>query len=111
VQVVRATISQDLWRQHSGTRAVDVTLSMARVIEELRQAIDLKAKDRKLPPGVRSHLALALDATRLPGLGFDWIVREFRHSQGLWAASLGFKSIWLVGPITRLTWRLDSKDV
>lgn len=37
-----------------------------------------KAKDRKIPKPMRSKLVLALDATRLPGLAFDAIVRKFR---------------------------------
>jgi len=109
VQVARASVSQGLWQQLRYTSAVNRTLTTAMVVKELCDAIQLK--ERKLVPSVRCSLVLALDATRLPGFGFDRIVQEFRRSQGSWAASLGFKSIWLVGPITRLTWRLDSEHM
>ncbi len=107
VQVVRAIASQTIWLQLSNTGSAQKSLSPMEVTRELRAAIASKGSDSKLPPPVRRCLVLALDATRLPGLGFDAVVRNFRDTEGEWAASLGFKSIWLVGPTPRLTWRID----
>ena len=56
----------------------------------------------------RSNLMLALDATRLPVLGFEDVVEEFQARFGTWIKSLGFEAVWLVGPQDSLTWRLDN---
>ena len=70
-------------------------------------AIETKANDRRIPQSSRCGLLLALDATRLPALGFDAVVEAFRNDWGLWTKSLGFDSVWLIGPSESMTWRLD----
>lgn len=64
---------------------------------EIRAAIEAKAQDRKVSKALLSQLVLALDASRLPGLAFDPIVRQFREREIVWAASHGFAAVWLVG--------------
>ena len=59
------------------------------------------------PGQLRTKLLLALDATRLPGLAFDAIVREFLTVHRDSVRRYGFAAIWLVGPLVRLVWRLD----
>jgi hypothetical protein len=49
-----------------------------------------------------------LDATETPDLAFTQIVNSFRAYHGMWAKELGFKSIWIVGPVEDLVHRLDS---
>jgi hypothetical protein len=105
VQVVRAIASQSLWRRLATEGAVNSRARVDEIVQSLRAAITLKAE--RLAPSSKNQLVLALDATRLPGLGFDAVVRQFRSVAGLWATSAGFSAIWLVGPTTRLTWRLD----
>lgn len=106
VQVVRAIVSQELWRDLNSQGSAQKSHSPAAAVAEIRAAIESKA--RKIPRTIRSELALALDATRLPGLTLDAMVREFRSTSMIWTASHGFAAVWLVGPIPRLVWRLDS---
>lgn len=107
VQVVRALVSPRFWQNLGATGSVQKDMSAPDAVTEIEKSIALKANDAKIPRPSRAALVLALDATRLPGLGFDAIVREFRLARGEWAASLGFKAIWLIGPLPRLCWRLD----
>jgi hypothetical protein len=107
VQVVRAIVSQDLWRRLANTGATQTTLKANDIVQEMHRSIALKATNRKLPARERAELVLALDATRLPGLAFDAVVREFRTTMTAWAACQAFQAIWLIGPTTRLAWRLD----
>jgi hypothetical protein len=107
IQVVRAVASQELWRKLNSTGSVLSALSPTDAATELRNAIDRKAQDAKIPRESRSTLVLALDATRLSGLAFDAIVREFRSTHLDWLRAHGFAALWLVGPVSRLVWRLD----
>jgi hypothetical protein len=107
IQVVRAVASQYLWRKLNSTGSVQSALSPADAATELRNAIDRKARDTKIPRQLRSNLVLALDSTRLPGLAFDAVVREFRSTHLDWLRKHGFAAVWLVGPVSRLVWRLD----
>lgn len=108
VQVIRALISPQFWRNLGATGVARENMSAHEAVSEIGKSIALKANEAKVPRRSRAELVLALDATRLPGLGFDTVVREFRLARGAWTASLGFKAIWLVGPIPRLCWRLDT---
>jgi hypothetical protein len=108
VQLVRAVVSQKLWRTLNSEGSSQCLLSPAAAVAEFRAAIEAKADDRKISRHVRSKLVLALDATRLPGLTFDAIVREFRSTNLTWTASHGFAAVWPVGLTSRLVWRLDS---
>lgn len=108
VQVVRAIVSQKLWQTLNSEGSCQRLLSPAAAVAEIRAAVEAKAHDRKIPKLMRSELVLALDATRLPGLTFDAIVREFRSTNLTWTASHGFAAVWLVGPTSRLVGRLDS---
>jgi len=108
VQVVRAIASQEPWRELNSSGSAERSLSSSAAVAAMRAAIEAKARDTKIPRSTRPKLILALDATRLPGLAFDAIVREFRSTSMTWAASHGFAAIWLVGPTSRLVWRLDS---
>jgi hypothetical protein len=74
----------------------------------LKKSIEKKAS--RMTESRRAKLCLALDATRLPGLCFDDNVAYFREYYGSWAGSLGFASIWLVGTMAGLVWRLDIGD-
>ena len=107
IQVVRAVVSQDLWRKLNSTGAVQDVLSPSDAATELRHAIEKKARDTKIPRQLRSKLVLALDSTRLPGLAFDAVVREFRFTHLDSVRVHGFAAVWLVGPLSRLVWRLD----
>jgi hypothetical protein len=107
VQVVRAIASQNLWRRLNSSGSVQASLAAGEAANEIQKAIDAKARDEKIPRPLRAGLLLALDATRLPGIAFDAIVREFRSTFLEWVRSHGFAAVWLIGPVSRLCWRLD----
>ncbi len=53
-----------------------------------------------------SNVVLALDATDSPGSALREAVDSFRRQHGEWAAAIGFREIWLVGPVNALVQRL-----
>jgi len=110
VQVIRAIISQKLWRDLNCQGSVNKSFSPADAVKEIKAAIERKANDKKIPKSMRSKLVLALDATRLPGLAFDAVVRKIRSENMKWLVSHGFAAIWLVGPTSRLVLRLDKEN-
>lgn len=106
IQVVRAIVDPTLWKTLSVSgRVRSEETGIERLADWLKESIEKKAK--RTPTPRRAQLHIALDATRLPGLGFDDVAGYFLNRYGPWANVLGFASIWLVGPSTRLTWRLD----
>jgi hypothetical protein len=111
IQVTRAIVSPDLWRDlaQSGTVRRE-RVAASSLAAELRAAIAKKASNAALTRASREKLVLALDATRLPGLAFDAVIDEFRSRYAAWTARQGFVSVWLVGPQSALTWRLDRGD-
>ena len=56
--------------------SVQNVLSSADAVTELGQAIEKKARDTKIPRQLRSKLVSRLDATPVPGLAFDAVVRR-----------------------------------
>ena len=105
VQVVRAIASQNLWRELNSNHSVQKSVALNEAASEIRLAIEGKA--RKIPQPQRETLVLALDATRLAGIAFDTVVREFRSAYLNSVRAHGFAAVWLVGPVSRLCWRLD----
>lgn len=104
VQVVRAIATQEVYRTLRKHGSYNETRSFEAAIAALRQAIEHKTpRHGRADPSV----VLALDATQLPGLAFDAVVRRFQLEHGRWAAKSGYQAIWLVGPQVRLVWRLD----
>jgi hypothetical protein len=107
IQVIRAISDQDLWKKLNIQGSFDdLNVSKDQLVNHLRDAIMKKAA--AIPQGIRRGLTLALDATRLPVLGFQDVAEEFKCQFGPWSKSLGFESVWLVGPLESLTWRLDA---
>ena len=104
IQVVRAIEDPILWK----------SLNKIGELERVKPPIDLvpmvhaavKKKVLKYGPAERARLVLALDANRLPDLTLDDAVNHIRAELKDWLASLGFREIWLVGPIWDLTYRL-----
>jgi hypothetical protein len=108
VQVVNARIDPAFWKKLQATGQISRTEpTMAPLVASLRAAIE---KKEKIPTRQRGTLVLALDATHVPATTLGPVVQAFLTSHGLWAASLGFKEIWLVGPQPELTWQLDPPE-
>ena len=88
-----------MWRRRENVheRSEDIRT----VVEAIRTAIQAKATraDRKI--------TLALDATDSPRASFRPVVDAFRTQYGPWAACIGFREIWIVGPVAALVNRLD----
>ncbi|MEA3408316.1 MAG: hypothetical protein U9R48_09605 [Chloroflexota bacterium] len=109
IQVVRAIVDQDLWEQLNRQGSFEeVNVRKGRLVTKIKEAIEKKANDQTIPSSVRPSLTLALDATRLPVLGFEDVVEGIQARLGSWIRSLGFEAVWLVGPQNSLTWRLDA---
>ena len=108
IQVVRAVVDQRLWRRLREVEAIrETAVTKGELVAQLKDAIESKADERRIPKMNRPSLMLALDATRLPAHAFDDVVEGFRLQWGSWAKTLGFGSVWLVGPSVSLTWQLD----
>jgi hypothetical protein len=106
IQVVRAIVDKKLWNQlNEQGRFEELNVSKEQLIAQIKSAIE--KKDRAIAPADHPSLTLALDATRLPVLGFEDVIEEFQSQFGSRTRSLGFEAIWLVGPQSSLTWRLD----
>lgn len=106
IQITRAEPSKRIWSQLSSAGQVSDTKATAEAADVLRTAIERKAA--KIPSDQRPGLTLALDATETAALALEPVVVSFRQRHGSLARSLGFNSIWVVGPNPRLTSRLDA---
>jgi len=105
IQVTRAEPSQRFWQKLSTAGQVAGCSTVDDSTDILRAAIDRKSVSAS------NDVVLALDATDTPGFAFQAVTDSFRKRHGPWAAHIGFKQIWLVGPTARLTERLDTPDV
>jgi len=108
IQVVRAITAQQFWKEVQGSGKISRSSQPKDLACQLKEAVEHKNAD--LPESSRPRVTLALDATRLAALAFDEVVLEFKKQFGSWAASLGYDSIWLVGPLPALTHRLDQSS-
>ena len=76
------------------------SVATAIVVDTIYTAIARKAT-RAAP-----DILLALDATDSPRAAFRSVVDSFRSQHGDWAVSIGFREVWLVGPVVALVKRL-----
>ena len=104
IQVVRAIEDPDLWKSLNKTGEVQRAKLPIDLVSMVRDT--LYKKLRHYGPAERDRLVLALDANRLPDLTLDNAVNHIRRELRDWLANLGFREIWLVGPIYDLTYRL-----
>lgn len=91
VQIVRAVVDTKFWKTLNLEGKImrdDTTKALA---DKIKSAIDAKANDRKVPKVSRLGLILALDATRLPALGFDAVVENFRSRWGSMSQRIGLR--------------------
>jgi hypothetical protein len=106
MQVVRAITNSEFWRElgRSGTSGLrNVTPDEA--ASGIKDSILQKAGS--IPPSDRSRLVLVLNSIDSPSLVLDPVIDAFRKMHQPWARSLGFREIWIVGPWSDLTHRLD----
>lgn len=106
MQVVRAITNSEFWRElgrlgASGFRNVTPTEAASGI----RDSILHKASS--IPPSDRSRLVLVLNSIDSPSLVLDPVIEAFLLMHQLWTRSLGFREIWIVGPWSDLSYRLD----
>jgi hypothetical protein len=103
IQVVRATNDPILWKSLSNSGAIQRLNAPVDFVPMVRSAV---AKKLKYPRDERARLVLALDANRLPDVTIHDVVDHIRTELKDWLSELGFREVWLVGPVCDLTHRL-----
>jgi hypothetical protein len=105
IQVTRAVSNQDTWRQlrHSGSVATITTIEHA--ADDLLDCA--RAKARGVPRDQLSGIVLALDAMDNVSHSLKAVIMDFRKRHGHTVRALGFKAVWVVGPLESQTSRLD----
>jgi hypothetical protein len=108
VQVVRALTEPQFWKKlaHSG-EVRELRLSPSDAASALKLAIEHKTS---IPAAQRSQLILVLDAYRLPALAIGPVASQFQKAYGAWAQSLGFRAVYVAGPIEIVVSRLDKAN-
>jgi hypothetical protein len=111
LQVQVTQVERAAWNLLAPDRPVSLQRTVNELVAAIRAAVDAKGdpspKRRKgIPRAQRKRLLLALDAIRSPGYVHEPVVAAFLDQYREWAASLGFRAIWLVGPTAELTHQL-----
>lgn len=104
VQVTRAVGDPDIGRGAATRGHANKRYSADELVDMLRGAI--AKKSRGADPS-RARIALALDATEVMVSLSGAAVLRLTTAHGDWIRSLGWHSVWLVGPAVSFTQRLD----
>jgi len=104
VQVTRLPNST-LWEQLGRAGTVTLDRSLEEAAKDLRLAIRHK---ETIPPSQCADITLAINALDTIGHAVNGVAEAFRHMYGKEVAALGFKAVWVVGPVPALTMRLDA---
>jgi hypothetical protein len=99
MQVVRALVDPEFWKSLSRNGSSERTATLTEAADLLFDAIQKKAA---IPARQRPELALVLDANRTSAFAFQDVVEKFEHRHGAAVRSLGFASIYVVGPVDSL---------
>jgi hypothetical protein len=100
LQIQVTTTEREAWRQTGAVHERET--GRLAVVGMVRTAIEAKRTRAD------SKIVLALDATDSPRAAFRSVVELFRDQHGEWAAGVGFREVWLVGPAINLVSRLDT---
>lgn len=104
IQVVRAQSNAAFWKEVHVNHRATMSGTPVDLAGELKAPIAHKAG--LLQPAQRGQLVLALSALHTPGYALGDVAEKFREHHGVWAGSIGFSEIWLVGPGVDLAHRL-----
>jgi hypothetical protein len=104
IQVTRAIGDETLWQELARSGSVARSAKEEDLADELFRAISHK---ETIPPVDRKNIVLALDAYLSSGTTIPSVVSVFRSKYGKSIRSLGFRSVWVVGPTTAHTTKLD----
>lgn len=109
VQVVRAIVDTKLyWELATAKSVVEVHLDPEEIARRMFDAVMKKAKH--YPVQLRRELVLALDAMRISVCTMSSVIEVYRCNFGQRTHNLGFREVWLVGPVDSMTQRLDGQD-
>ena len=108
VQLVRALIDTTAWRELA-QRGMHASQTATReMAEALRDTVAKKAA--RTSPVQRKQLALAIDATTTSAFALGPVISAFRSHYGEWCKGLDFIAVWLIGPSSEMTYRIDEPD-
>jgi hypothetical protein len=111
LQVQVTQVERAAWKLLALDRPASLQRTLDELVAAIRAAVDAKGdpsprRRKGIPRAQRKRLLLALDAIRSPGYVHQPVVAAFLDQHREWAAGLGFRAIWLVGPTAELTRRV-----
>jgi hypothetical protein len=107
IQVTRSESNQNYWRDLSKFGfAKHAYKTRCELLDTLKSSIH--EKSQKYPAETKKDLLLVLDANETASHALEKIVNDFRLNYGKWASEQGFLSIWVVGPNSKLTHKLNT---
>jgi hypothetical protein len=89
IQVVHANVNQAFWQSLNIDGKTTGNCTPDVLVKQLKEAIDFK--NRRIPKTSRQGLILALDATNLPALAFNAVIKAFHSKWGRWASEFGLR--------------------
>lgn len=96
---------QRIWRQLSQTRTATVTTTIENAVDQLLERA--VGKSQKVSHEQLADTILAIDAMDVASYALRAVIDNFRLRHRLTLQQIGFKEVWVVGPLENLTWRLD----
>jgi len=103
IQVTRIP-SRSIWRKLAMLGSVGSQITVGEAAQDLFNAIQNK---QSIPPHDRPAITLAIDSMDNPGHATPQVVKSFRRRYAHYVDSLGFSSVWVVGPVAAYVLRLD----
>ena len=103
-QVTRLPDSK-MWATLGKSGSVKTQTKIESAADDLRGAISHK---EKIPPSIRAQITLIIDAVDTSAHAVSAVAEYFKKTYGSDVGSLGFHSIWVVGPVVGLVFRLDA---
>ena len=104
IQVTRLHDSK-MWATLGKSGSVKTQTKIESAADDLRGAISHK---EKIPQSIRAQITLIIDAVDTSAHAVSAVAEYFKKTYGSDVGSLGFHSIWVVGPVVGLVFRLDA---
>ncbi len=111
IQVTRIPDNPKFWKQlakEGFEKPIEGEITTNELLEWIMESIKKKVND--IEEYRRNKITLAIDATRIPGAGFDAVIERFQKQYGPWVIAQKFSTVWLVSQTTELTKRLDTEE-
>jgi hypothetical protein len=107
IQVTRAVSAKSIWQLLNETGCANAKQTIDEAADDLRDAIKRK---EVIPLTQRGSIVLALDAIDSSGHALSAVIDSFRRRFGTEITGLGFRAIYIVGPVATLVIRLDQRE-